>query len=150
MLAEDDELVEALGFDRQDKSLGIGIEIWGGRADFHRLDPVRFEAVIKRLRELRIKVVDQVRRRRRVLVGQQDEIPSLLQDPLRIGVSRHPRDNDSARSDVKEEQDVIIDQASRRPDFLGEEIAGPERGKTWRPRSSPQWENFRMQTEGLR
>jgi hypothetical protein len=129
VLTKGDEVVEALGLYRQDKSLRESIEVRRCRTNFHRLDPVRFEAGVERLGEFRVEVVNKVRWGNRFLIRQQDEITCLLQNPLGIGVRRHAGDDDATRSDVQEEKDVIIDQSVSRPDFLGEEIAGPKRGK---------------------
>ena len=73
--------------------------------------------------EFRIEVMDQMRGHRGFLIRQQNEITCLLENPGRIGMGGHVRDDDAARADMDEEQDEIINRAARGPNFLGEEVA---------------------------
>jgi len=128
IFAENDEMVEALGLDAQDEALGVGVKIGSRWADFDHFDAFGFEDSVESGGERGIAIVNQMRRLGGVTFGLEQEVAGFLRDPGAVGMRSHAGDNDPARADMDEEEHVVIHQAAKGPDFLGEEVASPQGG----------------------
>ncbi len=103
-----------------------------------RPDAGRPEEGVKLPRVLAVAVVDEMRRvpQRAVKAG---DVPRLLRRPFRIRMRRRANDDDPARPDVDEEEDVVGDKPAGCPDVGGEEVRRPQTGvcpQKLRPRHS--------------
>ena len=56
------------------------------------------------------------------------DVPRLLRNPFRIRMGRRARDEDSARPDVDEKENVIGDKSAGCPDMGCEEVGRPQVG----------------------
>ena len=56
------------------------------------------------------------------------DVPRLLCNPFRARMGRRARDEDSARPDVDEEEDIVGDESAGRPDMGREEVGRPQVG----------------------
>jgi hypothetical protein len=83
---EDAGPVEALGPDRLDHALGVGIGVRSLDGRHDHPGPFRANDLVERPAELRVPVSDEEPDRARPSVEVQREVPGLLGDPGRVGV----------------------------------------------------------------
>jgi hypothetical protein len=98
--------IEALGPHRSNKSLRDSIRLW--RLNRRPSDPNadRLKHVIKAAREFSIVIPDQQANRFRSLSERPRELPSLLRDPLVVGMTRAPGEMHAPARQLYEEQDI--------------------------------------------
>ena len=125
-LAEADEMIRTFLLDRLHEPLGEGVQVRLPRPDPHHFRSVRFQGLAELHRELGVHVHDQMRRWRCFVLGDHRKVAGLLNHPRFVGVRGHAGHIETPRAHVDEEQHENIGQAALRPDFLGEEVAGPE------------------------
>ena len=90
-----------------------------------RLHSCRLQDGVERLRIFAVAVMYEMRRglKRAVEAG---DVPRLLRNPFRVRMRRRACDEDSARPDVDEEEDVAGDEAAGCPDMGREEVGRPQ------------------------
>jgi len=121
-----DKIIEALLLYALDKSFGIGIEIRLHRANALHFHVLFFEDSLKVLGVLGVKVADEHGRLHFPAIPVHANITCLLLHPGIIGVGRHPSQVHSSRIYVNEKQHKDINQTLHCPDFLAEEVGGPQ------------------------
>ena len=127
LLAEDQEIVQALLLDTLDHSFAPGIQVRALYPQDLDLHPFSFEHVVELCRELRVAIANQADRLVVAIRGVHPKIPCLLCHPSRIGMCRGIADEDLAGLNVDDDQQEIVDDFPRRDDALCEKVAGPER-----------------------
>lgn len=98
ILAEHDKMVEALRLDREDPALRVGNQIRSCWADRDWLDAFGGEDAAELRREVPVEVVNQVSGSMRFLLGEQDEVSSLLRHTAGIRMRCQFSDNRTART----------------------------------------------------
>ena len=90
-------------------------------------DSCRLQDSVERLRIFAVAVMYEMRRglKRAVEAG---DVPRLLRNPFRVRMRRRARDEDSARPDVDEEEDIVGDESAGCPDMGCEEVGRPQVG----------------------
>jgi hypothetical protein len=126
VLAEDHEVVECFGFDALHKPFCDRVQIRLPRANTDNLDTLVLENISEEGTELGVEIMDQEARFVGIRIKLQTHVLGLLSYPGRIGIGAHPSDMNAASSVVDKEEHMDVDQPFAGPDFLGEEIAGPE------------------------
>ena len=123
-LAEENHPIQTFGFNRQDKSLSVRVQIRRSRWYLHRLDIHRSEWRIEVIAELTIPIVHQIL----AVVFYEHaffdigDIPCDLYHPFLMRIHSDSRDVNLARAQMDEEEDVLGDQAEAGPHLRGEEI----------------------------
>lgn len=129
ILAEHDEMIEALALDALHPAFREGVEVGSERPDLMHFQAVGGEDRIELLGELAVVVSDQNRRLLRQLGEVHGDVAGLLRHPLGVGMGTHAGHVHAAAADVNEEQHEVVDQARHRPHLFREEVAGPQRGR---------------------
>ncbi len=127
LLPDEDKPLQAFALEGVDETLREGVEVRGMRRKPDRPDAGRPKDGVKLPRVLAVAVVDEMRRvpQRAVKAG---DVPRLLRRPFRIRARRRAGDDDPARPDVDEEEDVVGDKPAGCPDVGGEEVRRPQTG----------------------
>jgi len=125
-LAEADEMIRTFLLDRLHEPLGEGVQVRLPRPDPHHFRSVGFQRRSELGRELEIHVHDQMSRSRNFVLGDDRKVAGLLHHPRFVGVRGHAGHMNPLRAYMNEKEHKDIDQSALRPDFLGEEVAGPE------------------------
>ena len=125
-LSEQDQFVETLGFDRQNKSLAVSVQV---RTSSWQLDVLHAgvsEDSEKLVSELGVTVVNEVALVAKETVLAVDEVSGDLRHEGGIRVRRDAGDLDAARRQLDDEEHVVCHEPLCRPDFDGEEIGRAE------------------------
>src|SRR6516162_7172201 len=113
-LAEQHELVQALGPDRQHEALGVSVEVGAVSRKLQALDVCGVEQASKFVGEQRIAIVDHVAHATEETVDSVGEIASNLHHPGAMGLANDARDVDPACLDIDDEQNVIANEPDER------------------------------------
>ena len=136
--SEEDHSVQALSLDRAYKPLGEGVQIRRFWRQPNDLDALADESAAEGVGVLRVSIENQVSLAAKEAVLRVGEVPGDLHHPPIVGMGSDARDFHDTAGDVDEEQDVVRDQSSGRPDFNAEEIRRcqtiPVRFEKGRPR----------------
>jgi hypothetical protein len=123
--AEDKDPVEALGADRPDEALGIGIRPGGSPRGANDLHTLRFEHFVERLTESMVSVVDEETQRCRPGLSLLGQVAGDLGTPLHVGRTvSDPAYQDSSAVEFDEEQHMEGFQSHR---LDGEEVTSNDR-----------------------
>jgi hypothetical protein len=118
--AEDEGPVKAVGAERADPPLGVGVRVRCLNRRTDHPDPLGPEHLVEGVAELRVSVVDE--EQERLLVAElQDEIARLLGDraPVRVGGSGHVLDPPGCERDEEQHVDPL-----EKRGFDGKEVTG--------------------------
>ena len=111
LFSQRDNLGQALGLDRANKSLRVGIQIRASCGKLHCFDARGFQSLAKRPCEQRISIVDEVASFLQKPLVAISEISCDLTHPLAIGPSKDPGNLDSTTLEVEDEENEIPNQA---------------------------------------
>ena len=119
---EDKKVIEAFAADGGDEAFGVGVHVRGAERGFEDAESLLLEEVVKGFAELGVAVADEdgFAGGMHVLGDGLD----LLKEPEFVGVFGDGGEVDAAGFYVDKEEDIKGVFAERRPDGLGEEVAG--------------------------
>ena len=107
LLAEDQEIVQALLLDTLDHSFAPGIQVRALYPQDLDLEPFGFEYIVERCREFRVAIANQAGRLVVAIRGVHQKVAYLLRHPRRIGMRRGIANEDFTILDVDEDQQEI-------------------------------------------
>ena len=125
LVAEDREVVQALGFEGLHERLGVAVHFWNPDGALHHLDALALHDIVESAAVAVVVIADEVLGFHAEVMQMHAEVSGLLGYPVSIGIWRCTGDIDLTRADVLEEEGVVILPTERRLDLLGEEVAGP-------------------------
>ncbi len=121
-LAEWDDPIETLLFDRPHKPLGIGIEIRTLRRQPDRSDPAALQDVVKDPGVERIAIVNQLARGPQEAVDRVDQVTGHLLHPRTAGLRVDPGDVHAAGLQLDHKEDEVTPKTGQREHFDREQI----------------------------
>lgn len=128
LLAENNKPIETLPLDPLYPGFREGIRIWTQRRNGPEFEAIGFEDRTELLRELAVPIQDDVCGLVLVWLFVEDHahVAGLLGHPRAIGVGRHAGDVDTPCVNMDEEQDIVGNRSSQRPDLRREEVGRPK------------------------
>src|SRR5881628_2487027 len=127
LLAEEDEVVQALVLDRFHEPLRVRIAVRAPGWDLHAGDAPRSQDIGERVREQRVSIVDQVFRLAEEAIDGVGQVARDLFHPLPGGIDSNPSYLDRASLDLQDEEDHVTDGAEDAENLDAEEVAGIQR-----------------------
>ena len=149
-LADRNQPIEALLFDRSHEPFGVGIRIGRLIRRLHDADPRLAQSRAHRRAPLRVAITDQ-----HAMLDQQPVIRGrhrahdLLHEPL-VGMRRRAHDLHATRGQVDHEHGVVRHQAAPRPDLRREEIRAGNRAPVRPQKRLPRGRPFRHRRHARR
>ena len=124
-LAKENQVVQALAFNRADPAFGVGIPIGAQRRQFEGFNARPFQDAVKARGVFAVAGVDQIAGVAQ-LARDSGDVAIDLFDPSFVRRVGQPAQHNLARLQMDEKEYVSGGQSRGRPDFNGKEIRGPE------------------------
>ena len=126
-LPEQHDLVKALGLDRQDEPLGVGVQIRAVGRQLEALHASPAKKFPELIGEQRIAIVDEIACTPEETIDVVGEVAGDLFHPDPMRLSYDARDLDAPRLDVDDEEDEVAGQAGKREHLDSEEVGRRDR-----------------------